>query len=323
MSAGAIPIGRIFNQDIRNLTPDDLRPYDQVHFFAGIGGWPLALELAGWNAPCWTGSCPCQPFSVAGRGKGQADERHLWPDFARLIGECAPPVVFGEQVAAAVGKSWLDGVCADLEGFDYAVGAAITPACAVDAPHRRDRLWFVADATLGADERRQSRASVGPVAESDDGRNAGALADASRGRRARPGEGQGQLAGGAETVGAGGRTLGDANLAGAGERREQRNGKFSGACSDQTAGDAMADTLRAGRPERGSVAGSRPSAWDGSAWLVGADGKARRVKPGIRLLAHGIPNRVGALRGYGNAIVPQQAAAFVKAYMEARLDRTD
>jgi DNA (cytosine-5)-methyltransferase 1 len=99
---------------------------------------------------------PCQPFSVAGQGKGQADERHLWPEYFRLIRACRPPVVMGEQVAAAVGKSWLDGVCADLEGIDYACGAVVVPACAVNAPHRRDRLWFVADAKRDKQSWRQS-----------------------------------------------------------------------------------------------------------------------------------------------------------------------
>jgi site-specific DNA-cytosine methylase len=107
----------------------------------------LAARLAGWpdDRPLWTGSCPCQPFS---RRQGRRPSGRTPPlaRLLRLIRARRPDVVMGEQVAAAVGKHWLDGVCADLEGIGYACGAAVVPACAVDAPHRRDRLWFVADA---------------------------------------------------------------------------------------------------------------------------------------------------------------------------------
>ena len=148
---GLIADGEVDTRSIVDVRPADLAGFTQCHFFAGIGGWSHALRLAGWSddRPIWTGSCPCQPFTSAGQQKGQADERHLWPVFFELIRANRPPVVMGEQVAAAVGKSWLDGVSADLEGIGYATGAAVVPACAVNAPHRRDRLWFVAhtDAT--------------------------------------------------------------------------------------------------------------------------------------------------------------------------------
>ena len=69
VSAGLLPAGDVDDRSIMEVTPDDLRRYAQCHFFAGIGGWPYALELAGWpsNRPVWTGSCPCQPFSSAGK----------------------------------------------------------------------------------------------------------------------------------------------------------------------------------------------------------------------------------------------------------------
>ncbi len=104
-----IPQGHVDTRSIVEVTPNDLRNYTQCHFFAGIGGWSLALQLAGIPATTrlWTGSCPCQPFSTAGKGLAQADERHLWPVFFELIRQCSPPVVFGEQVASAavVGRS--------------------------------------------------------------------------------------------------------------------------------------------------------------------------------------------------------------------------
>ena len=118
---GLIADGEVDTRSIVDVDPNDLRKFTQCHFFAGIAGWSHALRLAGWpdDRPIWTGSCPCQPFSVAGKGKGVADERHLWPHFFRLISACRPPVVMGEQVAGAAGYGWLDGVRLDLEGEDY------------------------------------------------------------------------------------------------------------------------------------------------------------------------------------------------------------
>ena len=144
---GHIPRGHIDVRSIEDIQPGELEGYKQCHFFAGIGGWPMALRLAGWpeDKPVWTGSCPCQPFSVAGEKKGKADKRHLWPVWERLIRECRPPTIFGEQVANAIAKGWLDDVYAGLEESGYAVGSAVLPACSVGAPHRRNRLWFVAD----------------------------------------------------------------------------------------------------------------------------------------------------------------------------------
>lgn len=89
IAAGHLPAGDVDERSIVDVRGDDLRGYGACHFFAGIGGWPLALRLAGVpdDASIWTGSCPCQPFSVAGSGKGAADERHLWPAFHALIAE--------------------------------------------------------------------------------------------------------------------------------------------------------------------------------------------------------------------------------------------
>ena len=159
MTDGLIPPGDVDERDIREVMPGDLEGYTQCHFFAGIGGWPLALQLAGWpdDRPVWTGSCPCQPFSAAGKRKGAADERHLWPAFHALIAELKPSVCFGEQVASPLGREWLAGVRADLEALGYAVGAADLCAAGVGAPHIRQRLFWVGDATgKGRDTKGQS-----------------------------------------------------------------------------------------------------------------------------------------------------------------------
>lgn len=170
-AAGHIPTGTVDERSIQDVEARDVEGFTQAHFFAGIGGWPLALRLAGWpeNRPVWTGSCPCQPFSVAGKGRGDKDERHLWPEFRRLIGERRPPVVFGEQVASKDGRLWLAGVRADLEGLGYAVGAADLCAAGVEAPHIRQRLFWVAESEglrhgptrVEAEPRRRER-PVGP-----------------------------------------------------------------------------------------------------------------------------------------------------------------
>lgn len=105
--------------------------------------WSHALRRAGWSddQSVWTGSCPCQPFSAAGQKKGFNDERHLWPAWHRLIRECRPPVVFGEQVASAL--EWVDLVSNDLEGEGYAFGAADLCAAGFGGAHLRQRLYFV------------------------------------------------------------------------------------------------------------------------------------------------------------------------------------
>ena len=147
IKAGEIMPGDVDERDIRDVVAEDLHGYSQCHFFAGIGVWSYALRCAGWadDKPVWTGSCPCQPFSAAGKAGGFDDERHLWPAWHHLIRICRPPVVFGEQVASSNGLAWLDLVQADMEGTRYAIGAADLCAAGFGAPHIRQRLWFVAE----------------------------------------------------------------------------------------------------------------------------------------------------------------------------------
>lgn len=147
IDAGHIAAGDVDERSILDVSPDDLAGYTQCHFFAGIGVWSYALRSAGWpdERPVWTGSCPCQPFSVAGVGSGFDDDRHLWPYWFHLIEQRRPGVVFGEQVEAAIKHGWLDLVQADMEGIGHAFVAVGFPAAGVGAPHIRQRLYFVAD----------------------------------------------------------------------------------------------------------------------------------------------------------------------------------
>lgn len=277
---GLIARGEVDERDIRDVTPAELGGYTQCHFFAGIGGWSYALRLAGWDdeRPVWTGSCPCQPFSTAGRRAGVSDERHLWPHFHWLISQCSPPVVFGEQVASKDGLAWLDLVQADLERAGYAVGAADLCAAGIGAPHIRQRLFWVADA------KRQQRQECLP----------------------RPG--QGDCAAGSGTAVEPTRFCISGGLADAHSPRLEGWELPTECARELSVGQ---DSLASGeRP--GPVNGF----WRDADWLFCRDGKWRAVEPGSFPLAHGLPGRVGRLRGYGNAIVPQVAAQFIAAYME-------
>ena len=146
IAAGHIAPGDVDERSIEDVRPTELVGYTQCHFFAGIGIWSYALRLAGWpdDRPVWTGSCPCQPFSTAGKGEGLADERHLWPAWFHLIEHGKDPSVpvFGEQVANGDGLTWLDLVWADMEGTGYAFRATDLCAAGVGAPHIRQRLFF-------------------------------------------------------------------------------------------------------------------------------------------------------------------------------------
>jgi site-specific DNA-cytosine methylase len=183
---GHLPQGMVNERDIRDLRASDLQSYRQVHLFAGIGGWAYALHLAGWPAtrPVWTASCPCQPFSSAGKRKAGCDDRHLWPHLFRLVGECRPATLFGEQVSSKLGYRWLARVRDDLEKAGYAVGCADLPACSQGAPHIRNRLFLVADRgrvgwqTRPQDDGEATDAKAWAAADSELCRSAGGLADA-------------------------------------------------------------------------------------------------------------------------------------------------
>ena len=286
ISAGHIAPGDVDERSITDVKASDLKGYTQCHFFAGIGGWSLALRLAGWpdDQPVWTGSCPCQPLSSAGQHKGHADERHLWPAFLGLIAECKPPMVFGEQVASADGREWFSAVRADLEDVGYASGAADLCAAGIGAPHIRQRLWWVAH----ADELGQSGSRV-------------------MGSSGHPAQGANRQKYRALNDGRGG-GLADGTQRGWREKRQDDGGRAVG---DSTQG--IAAGFESGRGDSGPR--SFDSFWRDADWLFCRDGKWRPVEPGAFPLAHGVSNRVGRLRAYGNAIVPQVAATFIQAVM--------
>jgi len=272
IAAGLIAPGDVDERSIEDVTPNDLRGYTQCHFFAGVGGWSLALRLAGIpdSEPVWTGSCPCQPFSAAGKSKGFADERHLWPAFHWLIERCRPAVVFGEQVASKDGLAWLDLVQADCQGTGYAFRAQDRCAAGVGAPHIRQRIYWMAYSDLARLE--GWREFTGECADQ---------------RAARPHG----LAGG----------VADHH----GERCEG-----VGLCLQPGAeGLDHAEAWRGGGDRR---PGPLHGFWRSADWLYCRDGKWRPVEPGTFPLVDGVPGRAVRLRAYGNAIVPRVAKAFIQ-----------
>lgn len=314
IAAGHIAPGDVDERSIEDVRPDDLRGYTQCHFFAGIGVWSYALRLAGWpdDAPVWTGSCPCQPFSAAGKGVGFADERHLWPAFHWLIKQCRPPVLFGEQVASKIVDDWLDVVSSDLEGLGFAVGAIAFPSAGVGAPHIRDRTYFVAhtdnarsQGRRGMRERATERAAreSGVAVIVADAMRAGSLPGAIAGIH-RSEEGAGPRHGELER-------LGDARgLAGADRyRRPPRGLSVRPRAEGQTAPVESGGSSSIGP-------GPTNGFWRDADWLLCRDEKWRPVRPGSQPLVDGAPSRVGRLRAYGNAINAQAAAEFIRVSME-------
>jgi DNA (cytosine-5)-methyltransferase 1 len=327
IEAGHIAPGVVDERDIREIRADELAGYTQCHWFAGVGVWSLALRRGGWadDRPVWTGSCPCQPFSAAGKGAGFSDERHLWPAFYRLISECRPDVVFGEQVEGPAGRVWLDAVYTDLENSGYAAGAVVIPAASVGAPHIRHRTYWVAHASepgLAQQQRdggvpRQTRGTdAGQAVERDSA--VGGLADADeeqRGRRAVTEELQSDRQ-------AGGRLEGDGfaqpdfEVGGVADAVLERQFEHAQRDGEPLAGVATSRGDDAGG--RGGLGWPGPvsGVWSSADWLFCRDGKFRPVESGTFPLAHGAPARVGRLRAYGNAICAQQAQAFIEAYLD-------
>lgn len=297
IAARHIAPGEVDERSIEDVTPDDLRGFTQCHFFAGIGVWSHSLRLAGWpdDRPVWTGSCPCQPFSAAGKGDGFADERHLWPHFFHLISECGPQHVFGEQVASGNANTWFDLVQADLEGVGYAFGLVPFTSAGIGAPHIRERAYWVAES---AGEQCQKL-----------------LPGLAQGVGAEGGRSPAKSTGLCSASG-----MGDTNLT----RLEGLGGNDGAAGWERATGPAAAPGLHLRPLEVNGF-------WRDADWLFCRDGKWRPVEPGTFPLVDGAAarlgrvepgvarvassNRVGRLKGYGNAINAQAAAAFIRAYM--------
>lgn len=323
IAGGHIAPGEVDERSIEDVTPDDLRGFTQCHFFAGIGVWSHSLRLAGWpdDKPIWTGSCPCQPFSAAGKGDGFADERHLWPAFFHLISERRPQHVFGEQVASGNANTWFDLVQADLEGMEYAFGLVPFAAAGIGAPHIRERAYWVAHAGCGRYDGRtetsgqKARPGAGAaISDRVDGMAYSNHRISYEGETLRTGRN-------AVLDGSSANRLGNTNVP-----RLEGLGRDDGAAGwEGQAGPATAPGVHMRPIEVNGF-------WRDADWLLCRDGKWRPVEPGTFPLVDGSAarlgrvesgvarvassNRVGRLKGYGNAINAQAATEFIRAYME-------
>ena len=320
IAAGEIAPGDVDERSIEDVRPTELAGYTQCHFFAGIGAWSYALRRAGWpdDRPIWTGSCPCQPFSAAGKGDGFADERHLWPAFYHLISQCRPPVILGEQVASKAIAPWIDLVHADLEAMGYAFGGIPFPAAGVGTPGIRDRAYWMADAIshsggrkAPASDHRESQTNgpadraggcsgaSGRLADTDNGGRLGRRASEAGDGRDTPRLESERLCNVERVADASGqRWLGRQGVSAGGNDGRKDAGRQQGDHGPVGFGKAGIHVRRREQPgaviDADTGAGPTNGFWRAADWLLCRDGRWRPVEPGTFPLAHGTAARVGS-----------------------------
>ena len=366
--------------------PQKLRVLD---LFSGIGGFSLGLERTGgfetvafceieefprkvlakhWpEVPCFEdvrslkgsdvgtvgvvcGGYPCQPFSTAGKRRGKEDDRHLWPEFSRLVAELRPSWVIGENVAGHISMG-LDDVLSDLEGQGYTCRTFVIPACAVGAHHRRDRCWTIAHsgdflqsreldprANRGAasgnqsGNERQGEASHGERIWPKPSASASMVAHPESERRGEEGSAgprRPQRSAGASSTP---KNVADTKLQqrqnagtcgsdqGADQHAKSVRCESDGKVAGCSGADAYADCGNAQRFQSGgNDAENRQVSPPGSVGL--RDGAGRYCQwapePIVGRVAHGVPNRVDRLKALGNAVVPQIPEMIGRAILEA------
>jgi len=228
-----------------------------------------------------SGGYPCQPESLAGKRRGKDDDRWLWPEMLRLIKELRPRWVVGENVAGHTTMG-LDSVLLDLENCGYSARAIVVPACAVNAPHRRNRVFILAH---------PERTEWWSPSE-------GYKPNWENARRPKTSGGfiESRQNGGSQNVA-------DSQSGG----RRQDESEVSGRQLDVNRGSEIITN-----PERQGLAfGERERRERAFTPIAGSDWWA--VEPGMGRVANGIPARVDRLRGLGNAVVPQQIYPILKA----------
>ena len=313
-----------------------------LDLFSGIGGFSLGLERTGgfetvafceyepfpravlskhWpDVPCFPdvrqlkgsdidgpidvicGGYPCQPFSTAGQRRGKEDDRHLWPEFSRLVAELRPTWVIGENVAGHISMG-LDDVLSDLEGQGYACRTFVIPACAVDAPHRRDRVWTVAFSDRGN-------------GKSGEGKRPRIRASADR-------QGPDFDAGSASPEREAVANTSQLQRNGSGEHRQQGGGQVSQSgkrSSAEFVADAD-DTRLQGRQETGNTRSQRQGRDEQSKRCSDLPGATWLPEPDVGRVAHGVSRRVDRLKALGNAVVPQIPEMIGYAILEAEKEK--
>lgn len=309
-----------------------------LDLFSGIGGFSLGLERTGgfetvafceidpfcqkvlkkhWpDTPIYNdvrnleydgpvdvicGGYPCQPFSTAGRRKGKEDDRHLWPAMFDLIQKYRPAWVIGENVAGHVSMG-LDDVLIDLAGADYSARPFVIPACAVDAPHRRNRVWVIANTRhAGIHQRGQLRDAYETCKES----------------RGMGPDDQSGISNQETTSLANSQKLfcngGDDNGENCGGQISELGNGWSGSdVSDSTSlgQSGQGESIKRGcsTQEREGQADKPISVREPCFWPI---------EPDVGRVANGVPKRVDRLRTLGNAVVPQIPEMIGYAILEA------
>ena len=294
-----------------------------LDLFSGIGGFSLGLEACGMTTTAFcerdpycqsilkkhwpktpvhtdvreldgkqyqnsidvvAGGFPCQPFSVAGKRLGSEDDRHLWPEMLRIIRECRPRWVIGENVSGFV-KMALDDVSSDLEGEGYAVRAFVLPAVAVEARHRRDRCFIIAhreDVAYASGEGLQRHGQEHQLRSFGEEEQV-----IGRGDVANPhGERQLQQSGSEQEIG---RWSGDSG-------EEERDVAHTIGSRGETWLSGQEQGQEGHSGEFNHEGYQRPWWETGGEWAT---------EPSVGRVADGVPNRVDRIKSLGNAVVPQ------------------
>ena len=276
----------------------DVPIYDDVRELNG-------KQFEGQSIDLICGGFPCQPYSVAGDRLGEKDDRHLWPEYFRLIQEIRPAWIIGENVFGIV-NLFIDSVLSDLESAGYRHETLIIPACAVNAPHRRDRVWILAHAFNGADgaeggaERKkdsvqgQRRETGFPGVSSGASGNAGDVA---------------YPLGSSEGTAHRKRTSRIAD-------KKQNNGnqfRNDSGNSGETLAHPIGKRGCGGNDPREYATDADPC---GETLRPGEHFDWWSVEPDVCRVAHGIPNRVDRLKQLGNAVIVQIPELIGRAIME-------
>ena len=313
----------------------EIEPYAQKVLKKNFPGVPIHDDIKTFHANEFrgieflTGGYPCQPFSIAGKQRGTEDDRHLWPEMLRVIREARPHWIIAENVTGHI-RLGLDEVLSDLESEAYSTRCFIIPACAINAPHRRDRVWIIAHANSQSEpdspkhvrkgERMvgdtQHNGSPSPTLQ----RSTGEASDNNKEGQIKTGQSKGaSQSGDCGSMEASTRATDVANTT----RPQLEECEYVGRTSRphvEPAGSgqdvANANSHSAQGLESGTQSGrhQRPAGLHSGARSVpGPDWWA--VEPDVGRVAHGIPRRVDRLRGLGNAIVPQVAYQILKSIL--------